>query len=51
VDSSALALLEPFSYTADLKARFPKAAIPNFERHNMKPVGFWLPQDAPDANV
>jgi hypothetical protein len=33
----------------DLKARFPKAAIPNFKRHNMKPVGFWLPQDAPDA--
>jgi len=28
-----------------LKNRFREAAIPAFERHNMKPIGFWTPQD------
>jgi hypothetical protein len=32
-----------------LQQRFRDHVLAAFARHNMKPVGFWLPQDAPDA--
>jgi hypothetical protein len=32
-----------------LKNRFRDHVLAAFGRHNMKGVGFWMPQDAPDA--
>ena len=32
-----------------LKARFRDRTIAIFNRHNMKGVGYWTPQDPPDA--
>ena len=36
---------------AALQARFKDSVLAAFKRHNMKPVGFWLPQDAPDKDA
>jgi hypothetical protein len=50
---SAKRVFEIRTYTAQearldaLNARFRDHAIPIFERHGMKNVGYWVPQDAP----
>ena len=32
-----------------LKARFGDHTDPIFKRHNMKSIGYWSPEDAPDS--
>jgi hypothetical protein len=50
---SAKRVFEIRTYTAQegrldaLNARFRDHTIPIFERHGMKNVGYWVPQDAP----
>jgi hypothetical protein len=34
----------------DIQARFRNHTIALFNRHNMKSVGYWVPQDAPNSD-
>jgi len=36
---------------AALQTRFKDHVLAAFARHNMKPVGFWVPQDAPEKDT